>query len=965
MGAAGSVDGGNPSVDGGAKLVINREIEAESNRVRGLDTTSLSNSSVGSNVKTNKPCSPKAVDEDDEDDDRRSVGTSYTRLSTQHHHGDGIHAAIITSHPCSEMLNQAVVSLPRGGAYVRTKAGAIQFGIPPDTIKDSMTLGLTVPSIFVVPQERFNLELGINVAEIEFPAYFNFFILQKDVQLLVTPDQEKDLRTAFEETLEGPEDKYLYQDTEYGKFRNEKAFKARPDLRKEIDYFKEPRNGRVISCDTLLRFTRFAEDGRADLSHLKEGTENNGTYSLLVVDEKASERYVVVEDGIEIATVSYRLATSVPTLSALEKKFKDVVILEREMELQLEQDMTDLDTEIPSNGATASASGVPSDEEEEEKASEGEDGEPGGCTTETSNSSSNNNNALKHSSMKTTSTVNTTSAASKASGTSKIVDDDTYILMSQGTFTPPDFGVTMLGNSHGFDKTGTTTGFIVWIHGYGIAVDPPPHCDAYLQMNGVSPRLVTSVILTHCHADHDAGTFQKILKERRTTLITTRTIYEHFIRKYSAVSGLEADFLERLLDFHEVRIAQPTFLFGGVFEFFYALHALPCIGFKAQCANKTMSYSADTFNDPDGLDALEERGIISPERKQSLLDFPWRCDLVLHECGVPPIHTPPSTLQNLPDEVKENLYAVHIANDAAEKAGLRKALAGFDNTLVLIQNGDEKNNALQTLQLCAQTDVFRDADIKQCIHVLQMATRVRYSVGNEFVGSVGGVFFIVAHGVLKLERPGRDPIILKLGDYFGEISAMNGETEDMKITAITDVEIVGINKYAFNQFLESCPEAHKRLLALESMRSQGFSGSMKANSVFSHLSFPQKTQLQSLTSKPREIKKGEKLVTFSCIGNRVFIVSSGAFSVRFTSAETNLCSVETLKKGGVFIPRKIYRSAVLCDLLEGSEVDQDAEFIARTDSVVFEIFEEGFKDFLLRNPGIQLALMKHRKGFFC
>ena len=44
------------------------------------------------------------------------------------------------------------------------------------------------------------------------------------------------------------------------------------------------------------------------------------------------------------------------------------------------------------------------------------------------------------------------------------------------------------------------------------------------------------MILTHCHADHDAGTFQKILLEQRVTVMTTKTIMASFVRKYSLVS---------------------------------------------------------------------------------------------------------------------------------------------------------------------------------------------------------------------------------------------------------------------------------------------------------------------------------------------------------------------------------------------------------------------------------------------
>lgn len=901
--------------------------------------------------------SPSDNPDDDDENDRRSVSTSttYTRLSTQAY--GGIHSALNTRQLDSDALRATSIRLPRGGVYVKTLAGAIQFGIPPDTIKDSMSLGLNVPSLFVVPHERFNLELGINVAEIEFPAYFNFFILQKDVGVLVTESQQEDLRRAFRETLEGPADEFLFQDEEYGKFCDEGQFDARPNLRKEIDYFKEPRNGREISCDTLIRFSLFDDSGVADLSHLGESHKE---YSLRVIDLPGEERYVVLENSAEIASVTYEMACYVPTPEALEKQFKEIVILER-----------DLDTINPDC------------EEETKEAGIGD-----------------SPNREMHDSCGSLPKVRAKSTSASANAPEDALsrlDNEIYCLMSTGTFTPPQFGVTMLGSSHGFDKSGTTTGFILWIYGHGIAVDPPPHCDAYLSMNGVSPRLVTYVILTHCHADHDAGTFQKILKERRTTLVTTKTISEHFLRKYSAVSGLKRNFLKNLFDFHEVKIAEPLYLMGGVFEFFYALHALPCVGFKVTCGEKTLSYSADTFNDREGFDMLEERGIISPQRKQALLNFPWDCDLVLHECGVPPTHTPPSTLQNQPESVKKNLYAVHIADDAAEKAGLRKAKSGFENTIVIHEKPRKIDVAINTLQLCSKTDVFREADIAQCIHILQLATRHRYPAGFELKGPVGGLFFIVAEGVLKVERAGRDPMFLKLGDYFGEISAMTGDTEEMQLTAITDVSIVEFNKYAFNQFLKDCPDVKHRLLSLEKMRKQGFSGALKKNSVLCHLSFPQKTQLQSLTNTPRHYAKGEQLIGIGEVGKSVFIVSNGTLMVSKDQTETNGLPSNTnvsivdkkatvvrsrgsgipstrhsknrgslkLKIGAMYIPEYSMRHAVHGD--SESELNEETtgetrSVIAHSDASVFEINLEGFKDFLLRNPGVQLALMKFASG---
>lgn len=78
-------------------------------------------------------------------------------------------------------------------------------------------------------------------------------------------------------------------------------------------------------------------------------------------------------------------------------------------------------------------------------------------------------------------------------------------------FRPPAFGVTVLGSSHGFDPAGTTSGYILWINHRGIMIDPPPNSAI---IHGIPHSLIEAVIVTHCHADHDAGAFQKILQAR-------------------------------------------------------------------------------------------------------------------------------------------------------------------------------------------------------------------------------------------------------------------------------------------------------------------------------------------------------------------------------------------------------------------------------------------------------------------
>jgi hypothetical protein len=98
-----------------------------------------------------------------------------------------------------------IYDLVRGGCVVMTSAGPIQFGIPPETVKDSLIAGKEVPTYFVVPTERFDRKVGISVAEFEFPAYFNFFVKKRQVSIICTEEARDAIRIIFQETLLGPE----------------------------------------------------------------------------------------------------------------------------------------------------------------------------------------------------------------------------------------------------------------------------------------------------------------------------------------------------------------------------------------------------------------------------------------------------------------------------------------------------------------------------------------------------------------------------------------------------------------------------------------------------------------------------------------------------------------------------------------------------------------------------------------
>lgn len=646
------------------------------------------------------------------------------------------------------MAQSAVLELPRGGLVVETSAGAVQFGCPPETIKDHMAAGRTVPTIYVVPAERFDRQRGINVSEVEFPAYFNFFVLRKKVRLIVDEDAERRLRRVLSETLFGPQTYYSTDEI----YDRSVPVAARADHTRECGQFRqnpfEP--GQRMEVDTLVEFVRFDADGRAALDE--------------VTIERLEDGYVVRDGGAEVARFPAKVALP------------------------------------PKEPVPALAP----------------------------------------------------------------------------TFEPPAFGVTVLGSSHGFDPKGKTTGFILWINHRGLLVDPPTGSTDLLTASGIAPKLIDGIILTHCHADHDSGTFQKILEEGRVVVYTSAVILGSFLRKYSALSGLDEDFLRRTFVFRPVRIGATIPVHGGELRFFHPLHSIPTVGFEAYYGGKSLVFSADSLYDPARIEAMVEQGYLTRERADQLIHFPWHHTVVLHEAGVPPLHTPTSVLAALPDEVKERLYLLHIAaKDLPEGQGLKVAPAGVEHTIRIEVEKPRHAEAIELLDVFAGIDLFRGFSLARAREILQVARVVRVEEGEAIIreGTPGDAFYVIVSGTASVRRGGEEIKRYQAGDYFGETALILRQPRNADVVAATTLSAVKIERYDFLYLLRGT-DIPLRLVRLAQMREERSWELFARNSALGPLSSGQKTQLQSFLEIQRT-KAGDLLWHGDEPAEAAFVVDEG------------------------------------------------------------------------------------------
>jgi CRP-like cAMP-binding protein/phosphoribosyl 1,2-cyclic phosphodiesterase len=795
-------------------------------------------------------------------------------------------------HSKNDPSENTMIHLNRGGVYVTTSVGAIQFGMPPETIKDSMDLGIPVPSIFVVPPERFNLHEGVNVAEIEFPAFFNYFVLKKKVTLITYPETVNDLRAIMQEALLGPKSDFLMIQKEYSKFANKDVLASRADHVKEMAYFAAPRAPDFfqIGIENLINFEFFDENGKIEL-------KANGTGNVLVtITDDMRDGFLIVDSG--------------PNLSKRMGSKED----------------------LSSPAADAAAA----------MASDSNSGAGGDLNTPPPPAEL----YVQYDQASSCLSVPPSLKAAADSG-------------QTGTFIIPQFGVTVLGNSHGFDAEGSTSGFVVWVNGQGVMVDPPPHSTMLLMKAGIQPKSVTAIILTHCHADHEVGTIQKMVTEDKVVLMTTETIMRSFLRKYEAVTGLDVEFLSQLVNFRPVYLEEPTYWNGASFRFFYSLHSIPCVGFCATFRQKSIVYSADTYYDPDGLKVMQEAGHLSMERYNALMNFPWDSDVVLHEMGVPPIHTPLEALEKLPEKYRNHIYLIHIGGKTArdaKKRGFKIATPGVENTITLVRPPEQEDNTmLKFFQLISTMDIFRGFSLAQALELWFMAKQKTYPVGALIVekGALGDDFMIILHGSASVDFGGSKKIF-RPGDYLGEVSVVTGAPRTATIVADTPVTTFEVDRYAFDYLVMHDPRLKFRMENLIKARSDGSWNAITGNSLLSKFTSSQKTQLQALlnlkTVKRGDIvwKKGER-VSMGCIiskGGLRFIEVSGELDPAVKDVPEDKCPLSS----GMFVFDMVgamHELALTTTLVVETEV-----------ALLFTFETEGIMQYLESNPLLLLGLLK-------
>lgn len=515
-------------------------------------------------------------------------------------------------------------------------------------------------------------------------------------------------------------------------------------------------------------------------------------------------------------------------------------------------------------------------------------------------------------------------------------------------FQPPRFGVTVLGRSHGFDPDPRerTTGFVLWIGGHGVLVDPPVHATDILAGDDIDAGLVDGLILTHVHGDHDAGLLQKAMQAGRTTLWSVPTIYASWLRKWSALSGIPSSELEQLFDFRPVQVGAPVDIHGAKLIFRFTLHSIPAIAFEAHYEGASFNYSGDTLNDPQAVDAIHKGGGMDDARREELSHFDWSHDLIFHESGVPPLHTPLERLEALDDDVKARLRVLHVTPHRIKgRAGLVVAEPGRAHTIELPVEPPPELRVIRNLSALGHTRLFQDLPIARAADLLRAAREVHLEAGEQLIrqGDTDDALYVITAGKARVRRDGRELKVYGLGDYLGETAVFLRRPRNADVFALTDLDVLAVAGDVVRRICQDTDvpglvERHDRVRGLDAW------SLLEETSAFRGMTSRQKNHLESLF-EPFELTAGHRLQSGGAVVERLPLIHSG--------------------------------QAVLCDgawddaeapalVGRGAFIGDAAALLARTpqpDGAVangrvagFWLWREDLAAFLVDNPGIRVRI---------
>jgi CRP/FNR family transcriptional regulator, cyclic AMP receptor protein len=119
------------------------------------------------------------------------------------------------------------------------------------------------------------------------------------------------------------------------------------------------------------------------------------------------------------------------------------------------------------------------------------------------------------------------------------------------------------------------------------------------------------------------------------------------------------------------------------------------------------------------------------------------------------------------------------------------------------------------LKVLAEVPLFAGLSRRQLGHVGKVARphRVRRLTKIVREGDRGDAFYVILDGTASVRQPGRRPITLRTGEFFGELALLDGAPRTATVEAQDEVLTMRIGRTDFVKMLEREPKVAVAMLA--------------------------------------------------------------------------------------------------------------------------------------------------------
>ena len=120
----------------------------------------------------------------------------------------------------------------------------------------------------------------------------------------------------------------------------------------------------------------------------------------------------------------------------------------------------------------------------------------------------------------------------------------------------------------------------------------------------------------------------------------------------------------------------------------------------------------------------------------------------------------------------------------------------------------------QTVELLRDVPLFKDFSDEDLGHVANMTKRVEFAEGHTVAtqGQMGVGFHQIMEGAAEVIQDGRTIGHLGPGEYFGEISLIDGGTRSATVTTTAPTTTLSITAWDFKRLIEHNHDVTKKLL---------------------------------------------------------------------------------------------------------------------------------------------------------